>query len=93
MALTRINHFKAIAGQGTTLLQALQAVVPSIQQSAGCLSCRAVQHEHEAEQIVVLEEWADAASHQAALQSVPQEVFMNVMLLLAEPPQGAFYQG
>ena len=92
MAVIRINHFKAAPGRGIELLQCLKSAVPLILNSAGCISCRALQHEAEAEHIIVLEEWENAEAHKAALRSVPQEAFSQVMILLAEPPHGSFYQ-
>lgn len=93
MSVTRINRFTAAEGMAAELHEALRGIVPLVQASEGCLSCRLMRNTDDAREFVILEEWASAEAHRASLESVPPETFATVMTLLAGRPEGAYYAG
>ena len=92
MKITRINEFRAKEGQLDALLRQLKISVPQIQASAGCLSCRALQHEDEPHRLVIIEEWINEEAHVAAVKSIPLAVLKETMTLVTEPPYGENYR-
>jgi quinol monooxygenase YgiN len=91
--ITRINTFKARTGQGDSLRGKFAGIVPSIQATPGCLSCKLLQGVDDPDQIVVLEEWESVEAHQAAVKNIKPSDFAAVMPLLAERPSGTYFQG
>lgn len=89
--LTRINHFHAKDGEGTTLRALIESFLPAIADSKGCHSCQLLQQMDDEDQLVVIEIWDNVEAHQASLKNVAPEVFQQAMALLAERPSGAYY--
>jgi len=92
MKITRINEFRAKAGQLDALLRQLRISVPRIKASGGCLSCQVLQHHDEPNRIIIIEEWMNEEAHEAAVKAVPLSVLQETMKLVAEPPYGENYR-
>jgi quinol monooxygenase YgiN len=91
MSITRINQFRAHAGGGDALRDGLRAFVPTIQASAGCLSCRVLQSRKDPAHVIVIEEWESVEAHQASLHRIPPDAFGETMKLVVAPPTGEYY--
>lgn len=91
MSITRINEFRAQAGDGKALRERLQSFVPVIESSAGCLSCQVLQSRKDPAHIIVIEVWDSIDAHQASLHAIPPNAFKDAMQLLAAPPTGEYY--
>lgn len=93
MAITRLNHFHARAGEEDALFEALKAVVPLIRDLKGCTRCEIMRDTDKHAHIIILEGWQRIDDHKAALSAIPQETFEPVMALLDEPPYGNYFEG
>lgn len=92
MSVTRIDEFRAIAGRGEDLRDALAQVLPERRQREGCLSLSLLEHETDPTRFVVIEVWRDRASHEAAAADMPPASGRRIMTLLAEMPSGGYYR-
>jgi len=92
MSTTRINRFVAQAGQADALKLFLTELIPYITASAGCESCELFQQESQKTEFFIVEKWHDKAAHQASVAGFPKEKMQSAMRLLAEAPQGNYYQ-
>jgi quinol monooxygenase YgiN len=91
MAITRINEFRAGAGKAAELSAELAAIVPSIAAAPGCLSCRLLRSQKDADHFIVLEEWDSVQAHRDSLMRGAPDAFHDVKKLLATPPTGEYY--
>lgn len=73
MSTTRINTFHAKDGMANNLREFLISIIPIIEQSQGCESCRLLQGQDDANEFVVIEVWASVAAHQASVKNIPPE--------------------
>ena len=90
MPITRINTFRAHAGQEAALRDALLSLLPGIGAAAGCVSVRLLHDAQDATRFVVLEVWESVDAHRASLQGFDPDEFAHVMKLFAEPPSGEY---
>jgi quinol monooxygenase YgiN len=91
MAIKRINHFHAAAGQEQTLRAFLQSVISVVKNAEGCQAVELLVDQEDASQLVIVEQWIDVGSHQAAANLIPPSKLAEVGPLLAEPPKGRYY--
>jgi quinol monooxygenase YgiN len=91
MNVTRINQFRAQAGQSDALRDFLSSVVPTIESSAGCRSCQLLQSHDDPTRFVVIEVWESIEAHQASVKNIAPGALENAMKLLAGPPSGEYY--
>ena len=91
MTITRINEFKAKAGQGEALRSHLNAFVATIEASAGCQACQLLQSESDPTRIVVIEVWDSIEAHQAAVKNIPPDAIEQAMKLLDGTPKGEYF--
>jgi quinol monooxygenase YgiN len=92
MSITRINHFEAKAGSEADLFNFMQSVVATIREADGCLSCNLLKGAENSAQLVIIEEWASIAHHQAAASIIPKEQLQQAMAFFAKPPYGIYFQ-
>lgn len=90
MPITRINDFRAQAGQEAALRDALLSLLPGIAAAAGCISVRLLHDAQDATRFVVLEVWESVDAHRASLQGFDPDDFAHVMKLFARPPSGQY---
>ena len=91
MSITRINRFQAKQGMVEELHAFLQSIISMVLQAPGCESCKLLRNQEDAHELVIIEEWASVAAHQAAAKNIPPEKIAAVMPMLANPPSGAYY--
>jgi quinol monooxygenase YgiN len=91
MAIKRINYFHAAAGSEQTLREFLQSVISVIKAAEGCQAVDLLVDQQDASQLVIVEQWADVASHQAAAKLISPSKLAEVGPLLASPPRGQYY--
>ncbi len=91
MSITRISEFQAKDGQAQGLREFLNSIVPTIEASEGCLSCRLLQDQDDERRFVVIELWDSIEAHKASVKEIPPEQLEQIMQLLASPPQGRYY--
>ncbi len=91
MSVIRIGEFQAQEGKGERLRALLSAALPSIRSSKGCRSCRLLQGQGDPARILVIEVWDSIEAHQAAVQSIPQEMAEKTRALLAAAPKAGYY--
>ncbi|BFM10249.1 hypothetical protein R50072_04020 [Simiduia litorea] len=92
MSTTRINRFVAKAGQAEALKAFLSQLIPYITASTGCEGCELFQQENQKTEFYIVEKWHSKADHQASIAGFPKEKMQAAMDLLAEAPQGNYYQ-
>ena len=91
MSITRISEFQAKDGQPQGLRDFLNSIVPTIEASEGCRSCRLLQDQDDERRFVVIEVWDSIEAHKASVKDIPTEQLEEVMQLLASPPQGRYF--
>lgn len=91
MSVTRINEFQAKTGKTEGLRESLNSIIPMIQSSEGCESCRLLQSQNDPRKFVIIEIWASVEAHKASAKNIPFEKVDQVLQLLAGPPAGAYY--
>jgi heme oxygenase (mycobilin-producing) len=91
MSVTRINKFEAKEGMAISRHEFLVSIVPLVEQSQGCASCRVLQNQENQNEFVVIEIWNSISAHQASTKNIPPEKIGVVMPLLASPPSGSYY--
>jgi quinol monooxygenase YgiN len=91
MSITRINRFHAKQGMVDQLHAFLQSIISMVLQAPGCESCKLLRNQEDAHELVIIEEWASVAAHQAAAKNIAPEKIAAVMPMLANPPSGAYY--
>jgi quinol monooxygenase YgiN len=91
MSITRINEFQAKDGQSDSLRDFLTSIMPLIQSSDGCQSCRLLQSHDDPTRIIMIEIWDSVEAHKASLSNIPQGTFKKAMNILAGPPRGEYY--
>lgn len=92
MPIVRINEFHAPSDKAAALQEFLSAVIAVIEAAPGCQSCQLLVAPDDASRIAIIETWDSIAAHQAAASLIPAEKLAQVRPLLAEPPQGRYYQ-
>jgi quinol monooxygenase YgiN len=91
VSITRISEFRAKDGQTQGLRDFLNSIVPAIEASEGCRSCRLLQDQDDEKRFVVIELWDSIEAHKASVKNIPPEQFEEIMRLLARPPQGRYF--
>jgi len=91
VSVTRINRFESKPGMAANLHAFLRSIMPQIEQSAGCKSCRLLHNRELENEFVIIEVWDSVSAHQASVKNISPEKFGAVMSLLAGPPSGAYY--
>ena len=92
MSITRINEFQAKADTSETLLTFLKSIMPIIEASPGCESCRLLRDVEAPTRFVIIETWQSIEAHQASVKNIPPKKLQEAMDLVASPPNGAYYQ-
>ncbi len=90
VSITRISEFQAKDGQPQGLREFLNSVVPTIEASEGCLSCRLLQDQDDERRFVVIELWESIEAQRAPVKEIPPEQFEEMIQLLASPLQGRY---
>lgn len=90
MSVTRINEFRAKDGQAQGLRDFLASIVPAIEASDGCRSCRLLRDLDDETAFVVVEVWDSVEAHKASVGNITPEQLEEVRRLLAGPPQGRY---
>jgi quinol monooxygenase YgiN len=90
VSITRISEFRAKDGQAQKLRDFLTSIVPAIEASEGCRSCRLLQDQGDETRFVVIELWDSVEAHKASVKDIPPEQLEEVMRLLVDPPQGRY---
>jgi quinol monooxygenase YgiN len=90
VSVTRINEFRAKDGQAQGLRDFLASIVPTIEASDGCRSCRLLQDLDDETMFVVVEVWDSVEAHKASVEGITPEQLEEVTRLLAGPAQGRY---
>ena len=91
MSITRISEFQAKDGQTQGLRDFLNSIVPTIEASEGCRSCRLLQDRDDERRFVVFELWDSIEAHKASVKDISPEQLEEVMQLLDSSPQGRYF--
>ncbi|MDB5815398.1 MAG: hypothetical protein JWN23_2515 [Rhodocyclales bacterium] len=91
MSVMRITNFEAKDDMAERLGTLLTSVIPLIEQSPGCESCRLLRSQDNDKSFVMIEAWSSIAEHQASVKQIPPEKIIAAMTLLAAPPSGIYY--
>ena len=91
MAIKRINYFHAATGSEQALRAFLQSVISVIKAAEGCQAVELLVDQEDASQLVIVEQWTNVDSHQAAAKLIPPSKLAEVGPLLASPPKGQYY--
>ncbi len=91
MRVVRMNAFMAKEETVGELREFLNSIIPYIEGSTGCLSCRLLHSQEDPKRFVVIEEWESKEAHQASAQNIPVKDVEHVINLLAAPPGGEYY--
>ena len=91
MAVTRINDFYAAPGKEGDLRRFLSSVIAAVKDSPGCRGCDLLLDRENPAHLVIVEAWETVAAHQAAATRIPPVKLAEVQPLLAQPPQGRYY--
>jgi quinol monooxygenase YgiN len=75
MSITRFNEFIAQPGKLAELTQAFVPVLRKIRTAKGCESCDMFIAVEGSERIIIIEQWTDVNSHQAAAKLVVIRIF------------------
>ncbi len=93
MSVTRVNEFRAREGSEEAVRAFLTSLLPLIEASAGCRSCRLIRQLDDPARFVVLEEWDSPEAHRASVKNISPALLQDAMKLLAGPPSGAYFEG
>ena len=91
MPVKRINEFHAVVGAEEALGAFLARVISLVVAAPGCTYCQLLVDPTDTRRYMILEEWTDIESHQAAASRVPAEMYADFQKLIAEPPRGRYY--
>jgi len=89
--ITRINDFRAAPAKEQALREFLRSVIAVIRGCAGCRSVELLVDQEDPTHLVIVEVWDDIAAHQSAAAAIPPEQIAKVRPLLAEAPNGRYY--
>ena len=93
MSVIYIGQSQAKPDTIDELLHLLSSVVvPAVNSSAGCESCRFYQSEDDPTKFLGIEIWASVEAHRAAIKKIPGEAIAGFMKLVASPPGGDYYR-
>lgn len=90
VSVARINEFRAKDGQAQVLRDLLASIMPVIEASDGCSSCRLLRDLYDEKTFVIVEVWDSVEAHKASFGNITQEQLEEVTRLLAGPPQGRY---
>jgi quinol monooxygenase YgiN len=90
--ITRINQFEAKKDLEEKLFEFLRSVIPIIEKSPGCVSCRLLRSIDNPAHLAIIEEWESIEDHQNAAKAIPPEKMTQATALFAKPPSGAYYK-
>jgi quinol monooxygenase YgiN len=91
VAITPINDFRAAPGKERDLRDFLTSVIAIIREAPGCRTVELLIDRDDVAHLVIVEHWDDIASHQATAARIPPSRLAEVRPLLAQPPQGRYY--
>jgi quinol monooxygenase YgiN len=91
MAITRINHFQARTDKAEALRDFLRSIIALVEGATGCRSCTLLADQQDPTRFVIVEVWDNVTAHQASVGRIPPGKLQEVQPLLAEPPQGRYY--
>ncbi len=91
MPVVRINEFKSAEGKSQELFEFLQALIPYISGSQGCLACEVLKQQDDENSFVVIEKWETVENHTQSIAGFPREKMEAVVPLLGAPPQGRYF--
>jgi len=82
VSVVRINEFRALVGRRDDLRDALNAVLPSIREAAGCIACQLLESQDDPLKFVVLEVWTTRAAHAEGVRDIPGDTLRRTMTLV-----------
>jgi quinol monooxygenase YgiN len=92
MSISRIGEVQAREGKTEELRDFLVSIMPGIKASEGCESVRLYQDAENPSKFLMIEVWDSVESHQASVQSIPQEKLGEIRPLLATSPSGRYFK-
>ena len=92
MSVAYIGQSQARPDQIDELRHLLSSVVvPAVNSSAGCQSCRFYQSEDDPTRFLGIEVWTSVEAHRAAIRNIPAGAIAEFMKLVAGAPAGGYY--
>jgi len=91
VSVVRINEFRALVGRRDDLRDALNAVLPSIREAAGCIACQLLESQDDPLKFVVLEVWTTRAAHAEGVRDIPGDTLRRTMTLVDDVPRGEYF--
>ena len=91
MAITRINAFQAKPDKAAALRDFLRSVIALVIEAPGCRSCQLLLHDDDPTRLAIIEVWDGIDAHQASVSRIPPALMQQAQMLIAGPPQGAYY--
>ena len=67
-------------------------VIPAVNSSAGCESCRFYQSEDDPTRFIGIEVWSSVEAHRAAIKNIPPDAIAEFIKLVAGSPGGGYYR-
>lgn len=93
MSVIYIGQSQAKPEQIDELCHLLSSVVvPAVNSSAGCESCRFYQSEDDPTKLIGIEVWASVEAHRAAIRNIPAGAIAEFMKLVVGAPAGGYYR-
>ncbi len=93
MSVIYIGQSQAKPEQADELRHLLSSVVvPTVNSSAGCESCRFYQSEDDPTKFIGIEIWASVEAHRAAIKNIPAGAIAEFMKLVAGAPAGGYFR-
>ena len=93
MSVIYIGQSQAKPDTIDELLHLLSSVVvPAVNSSAGCESCRFYQNEDDPTRFIGIEVWSSVEAHRAAIKNIPADAIAAFMKLVAGTPGGGYYR-
>jgi len=92
MSVIYIGQSQAKPDTIDELLHLLSSVVvPAVNSSPGCESCRFYQSEDDPTRFLGIEIWTSVEAHRAAIKNIPADAITGYMKLVAGSPGGCYY--
>ena len=93
MSIIYIGQSQAKPEQVDELRHLLSSVViPAVNSSPGCESCRFYQSEDDPTRFIGIETWTSVEAHRAAIRNIPAGAIAEFMKLVVGAPTGGYYR-
>lgn len=93
MSVTYIGQSQAKPDTIDELRHLLSSVVvPAVNSSPGCESCRFYQSEDDPSRFIGIEVWTSVEAHRAAIRNIPANAIAEFMKLVAAAPTGGYHR-